>query len=142
MSPLTLWSDAARTRFFLIPDQHQLPPGDLPLHTLTGRKLAVDPAAATSFEVSEEKAKEWLESQFGGLLDSARGAVERWVDRLAGADEDPLAPVRNAIQNLESVLNRYISSHQFEMESDSHALRECEERVRATAERIRKLTGD
>ena len=53
LSPYTLWSDTARTRFFLIPDDEQLPPGDFDLRTITGGHLKVDAAALAEFEISE-----------------------------------------------------------------------------------------
>jgi hypothetical protein len=80
--PVSLWTDPARTRFFLLPDDRQLPPGDFILRTLTGRELKVDPASLTAFELSEEQAKEWLKSEFGKLLDGARSAVDRFVQGL------------------------------------------------------------
>ncbi len=137
MSPLTLWSDAARTRFFLIPDEQQLSPGDFRIHTITGRKLTVDAAAIASFEITEEEAKKWLESQLGSFLDSARGAVERFIDRLTGADKDPLAPVRAAIETLEKAVNHYVSLHQSDTPKDVQALEQCAERLSQIVDRIR-----
>src|ERR1035437_8378649 len=104
LPPLTLWYDAPRARFFLIPDDEQLPTGDFAIHTITGRKLAVDPAAPTSFEMTEDEAKKWLESQLGNMIDTARGAVDRFVDRLTEADTDRLAPARTAAEHLKTAI--------------------------------------
>lgn len=82
LSPLTLWTDPARSRYFLIPDDSELPPGDFILRTLTGRKLEVAPQSLAAFELSEEQAKAWLKAEFGKLLDDARGAVDRFVQGL------------------------------------------------------------
>lgn len=139
MSPETLWSDAPRTRFFLIPDHQQLPPGDFRIHTITGRKSDVDPAVLASFEITEDEAKKWLESQLGSLLDNARGAVERFIDRLGGADQDPLAPVRNAIETLEKAVNRYISYQGHTTSADVPALEQCATRVSQLADRLLSL---
>lgn len=81
----TLWSDLQRRRFFVIPDAETLPPGDFALHTLTGRSLRVDPAAAVRFEVTEDEAKAWLKGEFGTLLDTARGAIDRFIEKLRSA---------------------------------------------------------
>jgi len=66
----TLWSDAARSRFFLVPDEKKLPPGDLILRTITGRVQRVDAIAVAPFEVTEEQAKEWVKGEFGKILAS------------------------------------------------------------------------
>jgi hypothetical protein len=95
LSPYTLWSDTARTRFFLIPDDEQLPAGDFDLRTITGRHLQVDAAALAQFEISEHEAKAWLKGEFGKMLDGARAAADRFIERLrqgppaAGEDEKP-----------------------------------------------------
>jgi len=80
--PLTLWTDPERTRFFLLPDDCELPPGKFVLRTLTGRKLEVDAASLAAFELSEEQAKEWLRAEFGKMLDDARAAVDRFIQGL------------------------------------------------------------
>lgn len=79
---LTLWTDPARSRYFLIPDGEQLPPGEFILSTLTGRVLRVDPASLAAFELSEEEAKEWVKAEFGELLDGVRAGIDRFVERL------------------------------------------------------------
>ena len=81
----TLWSDADRTRQFLIPDTLELPSGEFPLHTATGREQRVDPAVLRPFEVSAEKAQAWAKTQLGevtrrlkaGLKEALLGASER-----------------------------------------------------------------
>lgn len=85
MSPMeskTLWSNHDRTRFFLIPDDPEIPPGDFVLRTLTGRELRVAPSALAEFEVSEQEAKEWLKAEFGKMLDGARSAIDGFVKKL------------------------------------------------------------
>ena len=104
----TLWTDSGRTRYFIVPDDTVLSPGDFTLHTITGRKADVDPAALAPFEVSEPQAKAWLEGEFGRMLDTARGAVDRFVDRLRGADVDPLVNIRQPIEQLERASRRLI----------------------------------
>jgi hypothetical protein len=106
----TLWSDTPRTRLFLIPNDQQLPPGGFVIRTITGRKLEVDPASLAPFEITEDEARKWLEAQFGNILDAARVAVERFIDRLNGADADRLKPVRTAVSNLERAVGRLLAS--------------------------------
>lgn len=80
--PYTFWTGEGRSRFFLIPDDQQLPPGDFVLRTLTGREMRVAPSALAEFEVSEREAKEWLKGEFGKLLDSARSKIDGFVQKL------------------------------------------------------------
>lgn len=90
--PHTLWTDPARSRYFVLPDEEQLPPGEFVLRTLTGRELRVEEASAAAFEVSEAEAREWVKAEFGELLDGVRAGVERFVEKLkwgpgGGSDE-------------------------------------------------------
>ena len=78
----TLWSDPERSRFFLIPSDRQLPPGDFNLRTITGRQMNVDPNALTSFEVTRDEAKTWLNSQFGQVLEEAKGKLTNYLSNL------------------------------------------------------------
>jgi hypothetical protein len=140
LAPLTLWTNLDRTRFFLIPDEQQLSSGEFRIHTVTGRKFTVDPEALTSFEISENEAKSHLESEFSKMLDGAHSAVDRFIDRLGGADQDSLGPVSSAIDALERALSRY-TFPQPETEEDIRALRECAKRTRDIAERIQSLAS-
>lgn len=86
-----LWTDAARTKYYLISDDERLLPGSFVLRTLTGRELRVDPASLEQFELSEEQAKEWLKAEFGKMLDETRGAIDGFIKRLneaAGKTDD------------------------------------------------------
>ena len=78
----TLWSDVERSRFFLIPGDRQIPPGDFPLRTITGRQMEVEPNALAPFEISREEAKTWLNSQFGQVLEEAKGKLTNYLRNL------------------------------------------------------------
>jgi hypothetical protein len=67
----TLWSNHDRTRFFLIPDDRELPGGDFELKTITGRQQHTLENAVVEFEISRDEAKQWLK----GALSGVRGAV-------------------------------------------------------------------
>jgi hypothetical protein len=84
-----LWTDRERRRYFIIPDAAALAPGDLALHTLTGRAIRVEPTAAAAFEVDEAGATAWLKNEFGKLLDTTRAAADRFIERLKRAADDP-----------------------------------------------------
>ncbi len=78
----TLWSDSERSRFFLISGDRQLPPGDFVLRTITGRQMEVDPNALAPFEVTRDEAKTWLNSQFGQVLEEAKGKLTNYLSNL------------------------------------------------------------
>jgi len=140
MDPLTLWSDTPRTRFFLIPDEQQIPPGDFVIRTITGRKHEVDPASLAPFEKTEEEAKKWLESQFGQILDTARGAVDRFVDRLTGADTDRLAPTRASAEYLQTAIERVTTKGVPLTADEIAALHQLADRLAALVIRIREIS--
>ncbi len=71
----TLWSNPERSRFFLIPDDRQLPPGDFALRTIIGRQMEVDETALAAFEVTRDEAKAKLKEQFGQILATAKGGI-------------------------------------------------------------------
>jgi hypothetical protein len=71
----TLWSNPGRSRFFLIPDDRQLPGGDFVLRTIIGRQMEVEETALAPFEVSREQAKDRLKEQFGQMLTTAKGGI-------------------------------------------------------------------
>jgi hypothetical protein len=80
--PRTLWSDAARARRFIIPDDAELPPGAFVLRTSLGRERAVDEAAVLAYEVTAEEAQAWAKEQLGGVLGEVRGKAVGFVERL------------------------------------------------------------
>lgn len=71
-TPQRVWSDASRSRFFLIPEGDPLPPGDLLLRTVTGQRMEVDETAVAPFEVSREEAREWLKAELRGVMETAK----------------------------------------------------------------------
>ncbi|HKQ04347.1 MAG TPA: hypothetical protein VJ464_04390 [Blastocatellia bacterium] len=89
LANFSLWTDTARTRFFLIPDDKQFPLGDFVLRTLTGREMEVDPTALAEYEISEQEAKGWLKGEFGKMLDGARAVADRFIEKLRQGPPGP-----------------------------------------------------
>jgi hypothetical protein len=87
----SLWSTAGRARNFVIPDDRELPPGDLLLRTLTGKRLEVDPAAAAAFEVSAEEAKTWAQAELKQVLGEIRGKIQGGLDGIRRSWEEKAA---------------------------------------------------
>ena len=106
----SLWSTPDRTRYFLIPDDRELPPGDFLLVTLTGKRREVDPAAAAAeFEVSRAEAKAWTESELkevlGDVREKIQGALDgvrrKWEEKAAAPESQEVR--RSAAETLEGL---------------------------------------
>lgn len=67
----TLYANETQTRFYLIPDDADVASGGLILRSLTGRRKDVDPDAARSFEVPEDRAKELAREEIGKVTRQA-----------------------------------------------------------------------
>ncbi|HEY8072441.1 MAG TPA: hypothetical protein VIE47_10820 [Methylocystis sp.] len=141
LARLTLWSDTSRSHFFLIPDQHPLPPGNFVLRTLTGREQCVDEAALAPYEVSEEQAKNWLESEFGKMLDNARGAVNRFVEKLRGGPGKPdrIVDLRELLDRIETILD-LMATEDASGGVAANDIRALAERFESIAEHFRQLS--
>jgi hypothetical protein len=64
-----IFATQKRDRFFLVPDEVQLPPGDLEVRSITGLLLKVDPAAIAAHEVPEEVAKKHVQERVATILE-------------------------------------------------------------------------
>ena len=84
-----LWTDARRTRFFLIPGELEPHPGSLCLSDLLGRQRSVSPESVTMFEITEDEARCWAKGQLGEALEDLKSGIDdkladwrRWIDDL------------------------------------------------------------
>lgn len=82
MTNQTIWTTLDRRRYFLLPEDANLPGGALQLRTSTGRQIEVDEEATAPYEVSEEEAKAWLKAQLGEVLGEAKTKLTGFVERL------------------------------------------------------------
>ncbi len=85
--------------------------GSLVLRTLTGREQRVDPTALAPYEVNEEQAKEWLKGEFSKILDNARGAVNRFVERLRGGPgkADRVTDLRELLDRADAIVDLIVT---------------------------------
>lgn len=79
-SPRTLYSTGPPRRFYLVPDDADLPSGELVLTSLTKQRLLVDPEAVQGFEVSADRARE--------IAEKTARAVARKAEELAGGAQE------------------------------------------------------
>jgi hypothetical protein len=76
IGPRTLWRDEAGGRFYLVPADADLPPGDLLLRAGATRRQAVDAGAAASLEVSRDEARAFLDARLDGFVAGVKRRVE------------------------------------------------------------------
>ncbi|TNE92594.1 MAG: hypothetical protein EP330_01225 [Deltaproteobacteria bacterium] len=92
----TLYSTPDNTRFFHVPDQAKLPEGDVVLRSLRGRTLRVNENSVSTFEVSEERAKELAAVEMEAIARQARelmtGAGSFLRGLAAGMTQPPAPP--------------------------------------------------
>ena len=87
LPPMTLYTTPDRTRFFLVPDDTDLPAGDLRIRTFVGnqrpgQERSVDEATLVSFEVGEDEARAWVKEELSVVLGAARERVMGFAERL------------------------------------------------------------
>lgn len=124
----TLWSNPDRSRFFLIPDDRQLPAGDFELKTVTGCQQQVEASAIVEFEISRDEAKIWLKEQFGELLTSVKTGIldtlKNWRSPVPSSKPETDSPsstsrTEAALSELDNLLNQ--SAEQLRTQS-THSL--------------------
>ena len=71
----TLYATADQTRFFHVPDDASLPPGDLVVRSLTGKKISADPVALDVYEVPEAEAMRLAQEVLGGFAEKLRAVT-------------------------------------------------------------------
>jgi DNA repair ATPase RecN len=123
-----------------------LTPGDFVLRTITGREQRVEATAVAPFEVTEERAKEWLQGEFGNILDNARGAVNRFLERLQGGSEpDRIADLRELLDRVEAIVELIVAASPDgeraaeDIEASADRLDGIEARLRQLAKRLRAV---
>jgi hypothetical protein len=81
---MTLYTTPDRTRYFLIPEDTDIPAGDLVLRTFAGHERSVDPEAVERHEVSEAEAREWAKDELEDVFGEMREKILGFTDRLKG----------------------------------------------------------
>jgi len=75
-----IYTDYPRSRYFLIPNDQNLPSGDFIILTLNGDEKKVDYAAITSFEIADSEAKAYLQTEMAQALDEAKNAFSNFLE--------------------------------------------------------------
>ncbi len=88
MTGRTLYADSARERFFHVPDDAELPPGDLSLSSLTGVRLATTAEAVAPYEVDEAAAQRIVAQRLEAFGDGMRQVLGSAAAALSGLRPD------------------------------------------------------
>ena len=87
-NPTRVWFDRAREHFYAIPEDAELPEGELKLHSLRGQIWRVRPEDVAAWEISREAATAWLGEHINSAWGEMRGAWSKLLDmgqKTAGA---------------------------------------------------------
>lgn len=77
----SLWIDPEIRRYFLVPDEQDLPPGDLLIRNVFGRPRSVDAAALAPFEIPKAEADERVRGRIKGALEQGKKAVAELLEQ-------------------------------------------------------------
>jgi hypothetical protein len=94
----TFWTDSKRSRYFLIPNNQKLTRGSFVIHTLTGAQKKVTQRAIAAFEISQNEAKTYLETEINQEIQQAKATFSHLFSSTQVAEE-PLS-IPNIISSL------------------------------------------
>lgn len=80
-----VWFDAEGTRFFLLPDDLQPPPGELEILNHDGDTRSVDPAALAAYAIAPEEADEIIRRELAPVADRVEEAVRGATEQILAA---------------------------------------------------------
>lgn len=106
MNKISLWTNSNRSRYFLIPNNQNLPPGNFTIQTLTGITKQVDVTALTPLEITAEQAKPYFQAELEQSIQQVKNAFSTFADFAAAAkgqttsNTKPPQPSSNPIATL------------------------------------------
>ncbi len=84
----TLWIDLAQAHYYLIPDEQELPEGELRLITLTGRVRRVDSQAVSPWIVSDAEVQAHVQSAVLDFMMGDKNTLLDWFPEQVPTAED------------------------------------------------------
>jgi len=75
----SLWIDTTQTRYFLIPTRQKITSGDFILHTIDGEERKVNHTSLTPFEITEEEANTYLQTEIEQVMEQAKNALSNLI---------------------------------------------------------------
>ena len=89
-----IWKTAGSTRYFLIPDDLDIPEGTMLIEDLDGTSTSVSAAWLASFEITETQAHRIARHQLGQALEEIRGSIDAtlasWRSRVDAINRTPV----------------------------------------------------
>ncbi len=144
----TLYASENPQRFFLIPEEANLPPGTLNLRNLMGEKRGVDELVASAFEIGEEEAKEHARVVMADVGRKAKavlagaGQVLREVARAQRVGDILRKPATSTEGNVADALG--LTTEQLRTDPDAvmNGLKGIFDGLRVTLEKLANEPGD
>lgn len=121
----SFWIDSTRTRYFIIPDNQEIPFGDFLLCTLNGDEKNVDGTAITSFEITESKAKAYLQAEMNQAVEEAKNAFSNFITFSTKASQESASkstPSSDQTQSTQNLISKLIGFTPEELQNNPEAV--------------------
>jgi hypothetical protein len=140
-----LWSDAHRTRWFLIPDDLTPPVGDVELRNLMGEPHHADFEWLTPYEITETQARAWAKVELGNTLDELKTDIDAGLAKVRSqletknqtpvTDSSPITPNAGAalldfFKALPRIVGQGISGHDARVGQARETMAELQRRLK------------
>ena len=87
-----MWFTPDRKRFFLVPHDLTLPPGDLEVRSLSAVRTSLAPESLSAYEVGIDAARAHVDQGFEGVASSVRDLWESISSAFGGKEPEPSEP--------------------------------------------------
>jgi len=74
-----LWFNSHHSRYFLIPDSHDILSGDFIIYNLNNKKIKVDRPVLIPFEITQSEAQSYLQNEINQAIEDAKNALSNMI---------------------------------------------------------------
>ena len=120
----SVYANKKQDRFFHIPDDVDVANGPMEIRSLKGRRLMVDPQAASAFEVSESEAKALVKGEVSQFTEKASSALAALGGVLRAAREQSVPTPGPDQTPPENVVASFLGITPEQLRDDPGAVRE------------------
>ena len=118
-----LWISISRSRYFLIPDNQELPDGDFTVHSLVGEAKKVNPHMLAPFEISKEQAEPHIQAELDKTWQQVKNAFSTLTD-FAAAAQGKAASKAQSPNSMGSSIASLLGISPEELESNPNAVKQ------------------
>lgn len=105
---MPLYAAVDGSRWFDVPDAHEVPGGSFEVRTMVGLVRSLDEAALAPFEIDQAAARDRARQELAGLVGRLEGGVEGFAGwlRERGRPVELLAPLKRLLAGVDEALRR------------------------------------